>query len=156
MSFKFDFREVVPAGAKSASEPKPQEPTRAPFRGIEIGEPKQRTEEFAIAKWTAASVNSHFIFERGVRLRHEGENFVIWCQHMGEREGAKSWGTTQQTFAADWRVRHHEQAAELKKDIELEWPLQAQRVLDRIFGEEFVRYPATVETTAAARKELGL
>jgi hypothetical protein len=145
---------VVTSPAHSA---KAREPQVEPVMDAKSASVRRvASQESAIVEWVAASMNANLLFERGVRLRRQAESFVAWTTQMGERDAARTWGETQQQFAAEWRARHREAAAELKKGIEAEWPKNPLRIIETIFGKSYWRYPADDGITAAARKELGL
>ena len=72
-----------------ADSAKAREPQVGPVMAAKPASSPRRVEsaEDPIAKWVAASMNAHMLFERGIRLRRQAEGFVVWCRQMGEPDG---------------------------------------------------------------------
>jgi hypothetical protein len=132
-----DFEPLADVHVEVDAAPPPVRPVATP----------QRVEGHAVfgQDFGSSAYDYTQLYAEGRALRAEAERFVCWCRHMGESStAAATWGTTQQDYAAAWRLRHRAIAAKLKSDA----PPRAE-FLNYIFAE-----PTAV--TQQAREELGL
>ena len=150
-------RELTPQQRRDPELPRPAQPVSTPQhesvpepeRLTGVAQQLRRTTE--LFKNVSPGPN---LVAVGSMLRAEAEQFVVWCNQMGEPAGA-SWGSIQRTNAAHERKKLRVRAAELRFEIQAKIPNGLERTLDRIFGPE-CRGQYDELVTLQARQELGL
>ena len=146
-------RELSPQPRRDPELPRPAStPPLAPEpeRLTGVAQQLRRTTEL----FKNGPILGHNLVATGSMLRAEAEQFVAWCNRMGEPAGPE-WGSTQRNCAAHERKKLRVRAAELRFEIQAKIPNGLERTLDRIFGPE-CRGQYDELVTLQARQELGL
>jgi len=146
-------RELTPQPRRDPELPRPAQPSRAP-QPAPVPQPQLTRQERDFWEITRMFSPGPNLVALGSMLRADAEQFVAWCNQMGE-PGSASWGSTQQAHAAHVRKNLRMKAAELRFEIQAKIPGGLEKTLDCIFGPKCRGYYEEL-VTLRAREELGI